>query len=253
MSGHGRDRPHPAGVGAGVALADRLVVARGREARDGAAVGDREQRHLGAGHPLLDDHRPGRPSPKAAPHQAELEGLARVLLGGDDHDALAGRQPVGLDATGRPSSATAAIPASTSVTVIDARGGHARRGHDLLREGLAALEARGGGRRPEGADARGAQARRRAPPPAAPRARPPPGRPGRRRRAPRHRPRRRGAAGSARRRRRCRRYRRHSRSGAARASVRAPSPGRARAHRLRRPAPCDSRGHSRTPRDPRCA
>ena len=55
-AGHRRVGAHAAGVRAGVALADPLVVAGGRE-RDGAlAVAERKQRQLLAGEELLHHH-----------------------------------------------------------------------------------------------------------------------------------------------------------------------------------------------------
>ena len=161
---------------------------------------------------------------------------------------LPAASPSALIATGRPRSATAAMPASTSVTVSRARGGHARGGHDLLGERLAALQARGGRRRAEGADAEGAQ---RVAEPGDQRGLGADdhqvGLIGRRQGgdaadvvdAQRDQL---GVGGDA------RRCRRRSRSGVARASGRAPAPGRARDLRLRRPAPCDSPRHSRTRR-----
>ena len=55
--GAGRDGAHPAGVGPGVPVADRLVVAGGRQPDDPLAVADGEQRHLRSRHALLDDDR----------------------------------------------------------------------------------------------------------------------------------------------------------------------------------------------------
>ena len=54
--GQRRVGAHAAGVGAGVAVADALVVLRGAERHDGVAVAEQEERDLLAGEELLDEH-----------------------------------------------------------------------------------------------------------------------------------------------------------------------------------------------------
>ncbi len=92
-----RIRAHAARVGAGVALADALVVARRRERERGLAVAQREQRQLGALEELLDDDRD-------VAEALVLEHLgqrrAGLVLALGDHDALAGGEAVGLDHRG---------------------------------------------------------------------------------------------------------------------------------------------------------
>ena len=147
---HRRVGAHAAGVRAGVAVADPLVVARRSERHGALAVAQRQQRELLAGHELLHDH---RKVAEAVGDEHVLERRARLCLVGGDHDALARREPVGLD-HGR----VAVHRGEALVHGRDdamRRGGDARRGHDLLRERLRALQPRGGGERPEVAHARG--------------------------------------------------------------------------------------------------
>ena len=68
--GHRRVRAHPAGVGAGVAVADALEVLRRRErpSRVGSAVAHDEQRQLGTGEAFL-DHERAPASPNASPER----------------------------------------------------------------------------------------------------------------------------------------------------------------------------------------
>ena len=167
--------PMPPVFGPGVALADPLVVARGRERDRALAVAQRQQRELVARRGTPRPPRAGRRS--AARRACPRARRAPRASSGRDHDALARGQPVGLD-HGR-------IAGDRRHALVDARHDAVRRGrdagrlHDLLRERLRALQSRGGRRRPEAAHARRRRARRRARPRAAP-----PGRrrPGRRRR-----------------------------------------------------------------------
>ena len=88
-----RERAHAAGVRAGVAVADALVVA-GRREREGAPpVAEREHRQLLALEQLLDDD--------AAPlERAAREAGVELRLRPADEHALAGGEPVGLDHAG---------------------------------------------------------------------------------------------------------------------------------------------------------
>jgi hypothetical protein len=129
-----RVRAHAAGVRAGVAVADALVVLR-RPERDGAtAVAEREERGLATLEQLLDDDRPAQRRGRAQP-------VGELLLGSADEDALAGGETVGLHDARRPR------------LVERPRGRDAGSGHHLLREGLRALDARRVRARPEDRDA----------------------------------------------------------------------------------------------------
>ena len=153
--GHRRDRAHPPRVGPGVALADRLVVPRRREAGHGAAVRDGEQRHLGTGHALLHHHHPSGVA-EAAGHEAGLERLAGLGLARRHDHPLAGGQAVGLDRHGQAQLRHGGHAGVDAGHGDGPRGGDAGGRHDLLGERLAALEPGGGGSGPEGPDARGA-------------------------------------------------------------------------------------------------
>ena len=95
--GHRRERAHAAGVRAGVAVAEPLEVLRGRERRPRrVAVAEREQRDLLALEQLLDHERRRRTRPPAR------RPASSSVLRPADEDALAGREPVGLDHARRP-------------------------------------------------------------------------------------------------------------------------------------------------------
>ena len=83
---------HAAGVRAGVAVAEALVVLRGRERQHVGAVGEQEQRDLLAVEELLDEHR------------ALLQVVGGVREGGvavfGDEHALARGEAVGLHDVG---------------------------------------------------------------------------------------------------------------------------------------------------------
>ena len=138
--GSGRVRAHAAGVGALVAVVRALEVLRGDQRHDVDAVGQDEQRDLGAVEVVLDD------DAAVGLGQARLRVGQRLgaVVGHDD--ALARGEPVVLDHVG------GAERVETRGGLLDRRrhprlgGGHARGGHDLLGERLGALEpgARGG-------------------------------------------------------------------------------------------------------------
>ena len=92
-----RERAHPARVRAGVALADALEVARRGERERGLAVAEREHGELDALQELLDDD---RRVAEAVLHEHVHERRPRLVLVGRDHDALARREPVGLQRDG---------------------------------------------------------------------------------------------------------------------------------------------------------
>ena len=138
--GNGRIDAHAAGVGALVAVEGALVVLRGGERHHGLAVGEREQRALGAVEGLLHDDGGTGLAERA---REALVHAGQGLLGGLGHDhALARGQAVGLDHDRR---ALAAHVVSAGVLVGEAAvggGGHARAAHDLLGKLLGALHLR---------------------------------------------------------------------------------------------------------------
>ena len=87
---------HPARVGPGVALADPLVVLGRREEHVALAVGEDEHAGLLAPEKVLDDDRRAGRAERAA-FEEVAEGLAGGLARLGDHDALARREPVGLE------------------------------------------------------------------------------------------------------------------------------------------------------------
>ena len=145
--GQRRVGAHAAGVRALVAVVGALVVLRGQQRDDGGAVGDREQRHLGPVEVLLDDEPPAEVGQRVA---------GEVLRDGevDAHvDALAGSEPVGLDDVRRRRAGEVRDGLLGVVEHDGRRGRDARLAHDLLGEGLAALELGRGRGRPEARDA----------------------------------------------------------------------------------------------------
>ena len=159
----------------------RLKSCAGASGTTVVAVGEAEQRDLGAVEVLLDHDLRRRP---ARQRRACASGLGAVV--GDD-DALAGGQPVVLDDVRRAERVQRVGHLGGGRADVRQRGGHPGRGHHLLGEGLAALELRRLRGRAEAGDARARARRRRRRPPAGPRGRRrpgrrPPRRPGRRRR-----------------------------------------------------------------------
>jgi hypothetical protein len=236
-AGHGGVGAHAAGVRSLIAVEDALVVLGRRHRHGPLAVAQREQGKLLALEVLLDEH---ARVPEPPFHEHRLERGARLVLVGRDDHALARGQPVGLE-----DDRIGVDRRQSLLHVAHERGG--RRGysgglHDLLRERLGPLEARGVGRRPEGGHARLAQRVDEPRPRAAPRARrrrgrrprraPPP--PARRRRPPRPR-------GAARRRPRSRRCLAPPGPRATAASASARARARARGLPLRRREPSRTR------------
>ncbi len=70
--GRGRVGAHAAGVGAGVAIADALVVLRACERHGGLAIAEGEEGGLLAVHELLDDEEAGGRAELAAEHGVDL-------------------------------------------------------------------------------------------------------------------------------------------------------------------------------------
>jgi hypothetical protein len=93
---NGREHAHPAGVRARVALAEPLVVLHRLEDQERVAVGDREHARFLARHELLDHDALARLAGRRSFHDRVDRGASRadVLA---DVDALARREPVGLD------------------------------------------------------------------------------------------------------------------------------------------------------------
>ena len=128
-----RVRAHSAGVRAGVAVADSLVVA-GRRERDGVlACRHREDGQLRPFQQLLDVE-------GLVVRRRHLQRGVELVLGGADPDALARREPVELDDARRLGDRERP------------RCRHAGGVQDVLRERLRALDLRGGGTRPEDGD-----------------------------------------------------------------------------------------------------
>ena len=133
--GQRRVRAHAAGVGAGVAVGQALEVLGGRQRTDGGAVAHAEHGGLRAVEVVLDDD--GAVLLGQA-GQAVVHGGGAV--GGDD-DALAGGQAVLLDHVRRAESVQRGGQLGLGGAHGGLGGGHARGRHDLLGEGLGALQA----------------------------------------------------------------------------------------------------------------
>ena len=95
ISATGENAPMPPVFGPGVAVADALEVARGRERQRPLAVAQRE--HATARRRRRNSSTSTGWSPKRRCSSIATSARARLRLVGGDHDALAGRQPVGLD------------------------------------------------------------------------------------------------------------------------------------------------------------
>ena len=148
--GQRRVRAHAAGVGAGVAVAEALVVLRGAERQHVVAVAQEEQRHLGAGEELLDQHRAG------GQEGCRVRERRGAVVG--DDDALARGEPVGLHDVRRAEVIERGLDLAESRRARErAAAGHARGIHDPLRERLRSLELRGCPARAEDRDAALAQ------------------------------------------------------------------------------------------------
>jgi hypothetical protein len=126
----GGERAHAAGVRAGVALTEALVVLRDRQRDAADAVAQRQQRALRAGQALLEQEPSGR--------RPDRLDRGRVAVG--HHDALSGREPVELHDHGTPEIA----PPGDRVVVIvergEARTGDPERRRQLPGPGLRRLQ-----------------------------------------------------------------------------------------------------------------
>jgi hypothetical protein len=92
----GRVGAHAAGVGAGVAVADALVVLGGRQGEDGLAVGEGQDGDLVALEVLFDHDRVAGGAELVRDHDVLESGLG-LLCGFREDDALAGCEAVGFD------------------------------------------------------------------------------------------------------------------------------------------------------------
>ena len=124
---------HPAGVGAVVMIEDPFEVLRGLHRQDRRPVGDREQAHLRPVQELLDHHRPSAVGDV-------IQGDPPVV---GDHDPLAGGETVVLDHVRRAELVQCRRGLLAVTAGPPGRGRHPGGVHDLLGEGLAALELRG--------------------------------------------------------------------------------------------------------------
>ena len=146
-----RVRAHPAGVGAGVAITQALVVAGVRQGQRVAAVAQGDAAGLATVQALLEhDAGAGLAKDRARGRQ----GLREVSR---HHDTLAGRQPVGLDDDTVPLGVQVSGEGQRGIQLCRHEGAsprhrHARGGGDLVAERLAGLDPRGGSRRPEDRD-----------------------------------------------------------------------------------------------------
>ena len=140
----------PPVFGPGVVVACALEVLRWLQREHRGAVGDGEQRHLGTVEELLDhDLR------VVALGEAGARVRDRLCAVGRDDDALAGGESVVLDDVRRAELVEGCTHLLDRGADVGHRRRHARLGHDLLGERLAALELRGSGRRAEARDAQG--------------------------------------------------------------------------------------------------
>ncbi len=128
-------RAHAARVRALVAVERALEVLRGAERAHGVAVAQEEQRHLGPGQELLDEH---GPVGKVVLRVRERGGA----IGGDD-DALARGEAVGLHHVGRAELVEGGLDLGDRRGAEGPPGRHAGLVHDPLRERLRALQLRG--------------------------------------------------------------------------------------------------------------
>ena len=136
--GNRRRGAHATGVGPRVPVTDALAVLRRRQGPAGCAVAQREQRHLLALEPLLDeDQPPGLPEGPAEDIADGGVGLGPRVA--DEH-ALPGREAVRLDHRAVAEEVERVARRRLVRAGEGTRGGHAGRPHDLLGEGLRPLK-----------------------------------------------------------------------------------------------------------------
>jgi len=134
---------HATGVGAGIVVPDPLEVLRRHQGHGGRAVAEAEERHLRSVEELLDDH------PTVGFGQAGGGMVERDLALGGDDDALAGGQAVLLDHMRGTEGIEGVLDLGQGRADMGQPGRHLGGRHDVLGEGLAPLEPRRLGRRPE--------------------------------------------------------------------------------------------------------
>ena len=152
--GGGGISTHAAGIEAGIAFADALMVLARREHEVFVAADHEHDRRLFALHEFLDDDFvPGRTEDLGLHHVAQ-RGLGFGVRGRDD-DALPRRQAGGLDDDGDGLLAHVIQGGREGTEGLRGGGGHLMAHHEILAEGLAGFEARTRGERTVGRDARG--------------------------------------------------------------------------------------------------
>ena len=120
------------------------MILGGRQGHDRDAAGQREERDFLAVHELFDhDARPG--AAEFPPLEALRDGGVRLGQRGADDGALAGRQSVGLHHARRAELAAEPPRRHRIIERPESRGGNPVAGHEVLGEGLGALDRRGTG------------------------------------------------------------------------------------------------------------
>ena len=147
----GADDAHAAGHGAGVTLANRLVVLAGRSQGEALAVGQRQHRDFLPGHEFLNHH--------GCVLLLE-DGVQRrlgLLTGLRDGHTLAGPQPRVLDDGGQRLGVQVGQRRFQRLEGLVRGGGHAVAHHKGLAPGLVAFYLRGGAAGTEGGNPGGLQ------------------------------------------------------------------------------------------------
>ena len=132
---------HAAGVRAGVAVEDGLVVLGSRQGQSVPAIAEGDEADLFAAQEFLDDER-----------RLEVgeRGFGFRTVVGDDH-ALAGRQAVGFEDQGKPDAVEGGRCVGRILDINEAGGGNGGIDKEVLGEDLAALEPGGVARRSDDA------------------------------------------------------------------------------------------------------
>ncbi len=128
------------------------MILRGHEREDGVAVAKREDGGLLPFQKFLDDHALAGRAEGAVDHRL-VDGVQRVADVHGDGDTLARGEAVGLDNDRRTVMLDVVARGAGVVEFGVARGGDAVARHEVLGEGFARFDARGGGAGPEGAQA----------------------------------------------------------------------------------------------------
>ncbi len=152
--GHHRRRrigAHPAGIGAGIAVADPLVVLRRGQRQYVLAIDQREKAGFLAPEKLLDDDLgAGRAEAARREHHVD-RGMGLGEIGGDD-DPLPRRQPVGLDDDRRALFGDVGLGRGGVGKAAIGGGRDALAGAQILHKALRAFECRRRRARAEGSD-----------------------------------------------------------------------------------------------------